>query len=220
MEIQDRLPTQIALPARLAEVFRALKSGKHICRDDFADFRDVERNEDLYRTLFEGLGYELIHHGQGFYYFKGGNQLSTLRLQAMALFVFILFQDLEDRKFQDAERMWERKLLTRSFKVVELPHFQTSQRRSLLLSLGVTPETLHEKVMKPMARYGMLEMTGNDHFQFRSPIYRFIDLCLAVAENPQKVEGSREHPAESAQIDSLVISDPADDDENREDDLS
>lgn len=219
METQDRLPPQIVLPARLADVFRALKSGKHICRDDFADFRDVEKNEDLYRTLFAGLGYELIHHGQGFYYFKGGNQLSTLRLQAMALFVFILFQDLEDKKFQDAERMWERKLLTRSFNIAELPHFQTSQRRSLLFSLGVTPETLYEKVLKPMVRYGMLEMTGTDHFQFRSPIYRFIDLCLAMAEDPQKVEPSQELSSESNVIDARTPNEPIDD-ETGEDDLS
>lgn len=208
------------MPGRLGDVFRALKSGKHICRDDSADFRDLERNEDLYRALFTGLGYELIHHGQGFYYFKGGNQLSTLRLQAMALFVFILFQDLEDKKFQDADRMWERKLLTRSFNIAELPHFQTSQRRSLLFALGVTPETLYEKVMKPMVRYGMLEMTGTDHFQFRSPIYRFIDLCLAVADESQNGEGSRQLPSETAEVEGSTKNEPVDDDDDPEGDLS
>ena len=147
------------------------------------DYRDVDRNEELYRALFAGLGYELVHHGQGFYYFKGGNQLSTQRLQAIALFVLILFQDLEDKKFQEADRAWERKLLLRAFSINELPHFQTAQRRSMLLTVGVTPETLQDKVLRPMTRYGMLEMTGPEHFQFRSPIYRFVDLCMKFADD-------------------------------------
>lgn len=132
--------------------------------------------------LFQALGYELVHHGQGFYYFKGGHALTTQRLQAITLFTLILFQDLEDKKFQQEERAWERTLLVRLFNVNELPHFETSQRRSLLFNVGVTPETLHEKVLRPMARLGMLEMVGTEQFQFRSPIYRFVDLCLQFAD--------------------------------------
>lgn len=208
------------MPARLAEVFRSLKSGKHICRDDGADFRDLDRNEELYRALFAGLGYELVHHGQGFYYFKGGNQLSTQRLQAMTLFILILFQDLEDKKFQDADRMWERKLLTRSFNVAELPHFQTSQRRSLLYTVGVTPDTLHEKVLRPMVRYGMLETTGTDHFQFRAPIYRFIDLCLTFADDARQVGATPEGRSASPVLDGDELTIPPRDEEDVEDDLS
>lgn len=173
----------VDLPERLADVFRSLRSGKHISRDDLADYRDIDRNEELYRALFAGLGYELVHHGQGFYYFKGANQLSTQRMQAITLFVLILFQDLEDKKFQEADRAWERKLLLQAFGINELPHFQTAQRRSMLLTAGVTPETLHEKVLRPMARYGMLELVGPDHFQFRSPIYRFVDACMTFADD-------------------------------------
>src|SRR5262249_19389874 len=148
-----------------------------------ADYRELERNEDMYRLLFTGLGYELVHHGQGFYYFKGANQLTTQRMQAIALFVLILFQDLEDKKFQDEDRAWERKLLLRNFAINELPHFQTAHRRGMLLMVGVTPDTLQEKVLRPMARYGMLEMTGPDHFQFHSPIYRFVDVCMKFADD-------------------------------------
>lgn len=146
-----------------------------------AEFRDLDRNEEQYRALFQGLGYELVHHGQGFYYFRGGNSLTTQRLRAVTLFTLILFQDLEDKKFQEANRAWERMLLTRVFGINELPHFETPQRRSLMFHVGVTPETLHEKVLRPMARLGMLEMIGSEQFQFRSPIYRFVDLCMQFA---------------------------------------
>lgn len=187
----------VDLPERLAEVFRALRSGKHISRDDVADYRDLDRNEEMYRALFAGLGYELVHHGQGFYYFKGPNQLSTQRMQAISLFVLILFQDLEDKKFQDADRAWERKLLLRAIAINELPHFQTAQRRSMLLTVGVTPESLHEKVLRPMARYGMLEMTGPEHFQFRSPIYRFVDVCMKFADDDWNMKPAEVLPSQA-----------------------
>ena len=193
-------------------MFRSLRSGKHISRDDVADYRDIDRNEELYRALFAGLGYELAHHGQGFYYFKGANQLSTQRMQAITLFVLILFQDLEDKKFQEADRAWERKLLLQTFGINELPHFQTAQRRSMLLTVGVTPETLQEKVLRPMARYGMLEMVGPDHFQFRSPIYRFVDACMKIADDNWQSGRAQPVSEPAAEVDSAL----ADDDDTGE----
>ena len=124
----------------------------------------------------------LVHHGQGFYYFKGGDYLSSQRLRAVTLFALILFQELEDKKFKEAERAWERNLLMRTFRVDELPHFSTTQRRSMLFTLGVTEETLPEKVLRPMARMGMLEMIGPERFRFRSPIFRLLELCIKFAD--------------------------------------
>lgn len=102
--------------------------------------------------------------------------------------MLILFQDLEDKKFNAADRTWERTLLLRTFGVSELPHFQTPHRRSMLYTVGVTADTLLEKVLRPMARIGMLELVGSDHFQFRSPAYRFIDLCIRYADEEWKSE--------------------------------
>lgn len=174
------------LPANLAGVFRSLRNGRHICRDDGAPYLDLDRNEEQYEAVFRALGYKLVHHAQAFYYFEGRNRLSTQRLQAITLFVLILFQHLEENKFQEADRAWIRTLLGRIFRIAELPHFQTAQRRSLLFNAKVTPETLHEVVLKPMSRFGMLELIGADQFQFRAPIYRFVDLCLAMGEQETK----------------------------------
>lgn len=170
-------------------MFRLLRTGRHICREDGADYRDLERNEEQYSDLFHGLGYKLIHHGQGFYYFEGRNHLSTQRLQAITLFTLILFQDLEDKKFQEPERAWERNLLNRIFRITELPHFETSKRRSMLHAVHVTRETLQDKVLKPMKRLGMLAMVGNDQFHFRAPIYRFIELCMQLGEENSQSNG-------------------------------
>ena len=169
----------------------------------------MDRNEELYCELFRGLGYELVRHNQGFYYFKGGNQLTTQRLQAITLFMLILFQDLEDKKFQAAERMWEKTLFLRTFAVNELPHFQTAQRRNMLLAVGVTPDTLADKVLRPMVRYGMLEMAGTDRFQFRSLIYRFVDLCMKFADDDWQTENAENADKQTNALTSVEAEEPA-----------
>jgi chromosome condensin MukBEF MukE localization factor len=186
-----------ALPERLATVFRLLRKGRHICRDDGADYRDLAHNEEPYRVLFQGLGYTLVHHGQGFFFFEGTQNLTSQRLQSITLFMLILFQDLEDRKFQGADRAWERSLLSKVFNLDDLPHFHTSQRRSMMLSLNITKDALHEKVLQPMSRMGMLDLIGTNHFHFRSPVYRFIDLCIRFADDEtgtQQTNGHAERP--------------------------
>lgn len=179
-------------------MFRLLRNGRHLCGDDGADYRDLHCNEDNYRLVFAALGYELVSHGQGFYYFKGSNYLPTKRLKAIALFMFILFQDLEDKKFQEADRAWERKLLMRTFKIAELPHFATSQRRSMLQAVGVEENSLNDNVLRPMERLGMLAMTAKGAFEFRAPIYRFVELCIQFAGENWAANASGQQKAAAA----------------------
>ena len=133
------------MPKQLAQVFRLLRQGKHVCRDDGAVFRDLERHEGRYRVVFQALGYQLIRHDRGFYYFQGDNTLPTVRLQAVTLFVLILFQELEEKKFQEPDRAWEKLLTSRIFHVDELPHFATARRRDLMQSVGVSRIASTEK---------------------------------------------------------------------------
>jgi hypothetical protein len=192
MTTDNLSPTMVVFPERLKRVFHLLKCGRHLCQEDGPDYRDLSSHEDTYRPLFAALGYELVYDGQGFYFFKGDSSLSSLRLRGATLFMFILFQDLEDKKLQTTERAWERQLLKRPFKITELPHFMTSKRRNMLRSVDVEPETLFKKVLRPMARMGMLEILDSERFQFRAPVYRFVDLCIQFADkqlptNPEQM---------------------------------
>lgn len=174
--------TADALPARLNDVFRLLRRGRHICLDDGAVYRDLEREEDRYRVVFAGLGYDLVHHAQGFYYLKGGPSLSSKRLQAVTLFLLLLFQDLEENKLNDRDRSWVRTLTERAFSVESLPHFATTERRDQMAALGVTRESLAPQVLRTLKSLGMLEMIGDGRFRLRTPVYRFVDLVLEYAD--------------------------------------
>ena len=196
-----------ALPHRLSEAFRALRTGKHVCVEDGTLYRVIEQDEDRYKVILSGLGYQLVHHPQGFYYLSGGRTLSTRGLQAISLFIFILFQDLEEKKTQDPERSWVRSLLNRTFAVEQLPHFETPQRRAMMADIGVTRATLRRRVLRLLQALGMLTFVEEGRFRFKSPIYRFVDLCTEYGEGDWATDGDGEssRPGESA-----VLGDVAD----------
>jgi len=195
MESPKPLIPPEALPDQLADVFRALRLGKHLCRDDGTLYRDLEQNEAAYHLILERLGYELIRHGMGFYYLQGGSVQSSQRLESLTIFVLLLFQDLEDRKLENRERMWEKTLLLRVLSIAELPHFATAEKRKMMSAVGVTPDTLQRKVLRTLASLGMVELMPQGQFRFRAPIYRFVDLCLRYASDEWAKQGNAEAAA-------------------------
>jgi chromosome condensin MukBEF MukE localization factor len=189
-----------ALPHKLSDVFRLLRKGRHICVEDGPNYRIVEQEEDRYRTVLDALGYELIHHAQGFYYIKGGKTFSSRGLQSITIFVFLLFQHLEDNKQGEPDHTWVRSLTTKRFLIDELPHFGTQQHRAMMASLELTRATLHQRVLRVLDQLGMLEFIDDRSFRFRSPIYRFVDLCMAYADDPWGEDTSQSDSEDAAEI--------------------
>lgn len=171
-----------SFPPQLAKVFLALRKGKHISVEDGVEFRDLTQNQDQYTAILGALGYKLVKHHQNFFYLRGGNDLNTKGLRSVSLFLLILFQHLEDTKFDDPQRSWEKHLLERIFRIDDLPHFETVARRSLMYQLDLTPENLREKVLRTMNRLGFITLIGQSQFRFRSPVYRFVEVCLNYAD--------------------------------------
>lgn len=175
----------VVLPAQLASVFTALRKGRHLCRLDGDGFFDLERNTDAYERLFAGLGYQLVRHPREFFFLQG-KQRSFVpgdRTHAIALFILVLFQHLEDTKFQEEARAWERHLLERSFEISNLPHFTTSgPRKDWMDRAGISRENLRQKVLRVLDQWGIIEFEGPERFRFRPGIYRFVDLCEAFAK--------------------------------------
>lgn len=194
-----------SFPPQLAKVFIALRKGKHVSVEDGVEFRDLTQNQDQYTAILGALGYKLVKHHQNFFYLRGGNDLNTKGLRSVSLFLLILFQHLEDTKFDDPQRSWEKHLLERIFRIDDLPHFETVARRSLMYQLDLTPENLREKVLRTMNRLGFITLIGQSQFRFRSPVYRFVEVCLNFAdvdlEEPDVVDEATspgQHPADEA----------------------
>lgn len=179
------ITTTNKFPPKLEEAFRQLKSGRHVCRDDVHVFRDLKEHQESYEQIFKALGFNLCYHNRDFFFFNGDNRFRTRGLEQATLFILILFQHLEDNKFQGQRRQWQKTLLSQPFKINELPHFATNARRRMMMDSGVSKENFRKQVIDTLKRLGMIEMIDQNVFQFRSPVYRFIDMCIEFSQREE-----------------------------------
>ncbi|MDP6523641.1 MAG: hypothetical protein QGI24_00240 [Kiritimatiellia bacterium] len=159
----------------LAAVFETLRRGRHICMSDGILYAALKSHAEEFRVLFLQLGFELQHHPRDFFYFVDRGNFTELSAR-MSVFMFILIEDLADRG--DAI---EETLMSRHFRCSELPHLVGDRYRRLMREAGVTDQVEIEHLIRTMERFGFLERLQDESFSFRSPSYRFLDLCLQMA---------------------------------------
>ena len=165
----------LAIP-RLSEIFEALRRGRHICSEDGDLYWAVRDNIEILERLFSGLGFRLETHPRDFYYFHGTGSLSD-RSERMAVFMFILVEWLSDR----GDRV-EETLMTRKFDVGEMPHLQLERYRQYMNEAGIADENGIADIIRNLERFGFARRHGDRLFSFKSPVFRFVDLCYAVLE--------------------------------------
>jgi len=165
---------------QMAEVFDALRKGRHICAEDGALYFALRDNRAAYEQLFTDLGFDFQEHARSFFYFRGTAPLSE-RAERMAVFMFILIEALATQ----GETV-EESLMTRRFNPDELTHFQTERYRTYMREVGVNASSDLTDLLKAMERLGFVELAPNGTFRFRPPACRFLDLCLEML--PEDVE--------------------------------
>jgi hypothetical protein len=155
----------------MAEVFDALRKGRHVCPEDGAIYLAIRDHRDAYETLFENLGFNFREHPRDFFYFCGDAQLSE-SAERMAVFMFVLIEALATQGHPVEET-----LMTRRFDPRELPHHQAERSRQYMKEVGVpTPEDL-PALLKNMERLGFTDVAPDGTFRFRVPACRFLELC-------------------------------------------
>ncbi|MDY0223457.1 MAG: hypothetical protein RBR67_20225 [Desulfobacterium sp.] len=154
----------------LAVVFDELRKGRHICVEDGDLYRSLLMEYESFRELFHYLGFTLVRHPRDFFYFRSDLGFTTVA-RRMAVFMFILIEHLanEGRSVEEA--------LTSGYIAIDtLPHETSKRFRRYMDEAGITVE----KSINTLTRHGFAEYSGGSKFRFRSPVYRFIDLCLTV----------------------------------------
>ncbi len=174
----------------LREAFNLLRAGRHLSADDGPVFLALRTDFDEFRTLFAALGFDLVGHDRGFYYFQSGEDLGKEAAQ-LVVFFFVLVEawgdaghDLEATAFDPGGHV-----------IDDLPHFTRESWRACMGEAGVPDATELTNLVKKLERYGFTERVGDDRFRFRTPAWRFFDLCLEVW---QETEAGTEDIAEEA----------------------
>ena len=181
----DRQPDDplVDLP-HLAEIFEALRRGRHLDIDDGVLYGSLKAKEDAYTAMFAQLGFELRHHARDFFHFLDRANFTDLSAR-MAVFMLVLIEHLADRGDPIAET-----LMTRRFRYEELPHLVGDRSRQLMAEAGTTTPDDLEQIVSRMERYGFTRREDGESFVFRAPAYRFLDLCLEMAAAPEPDAGS------------------------------
>jgi hypothetical protein len=93
----------------------------------------------------------------------------------MAVFVFILIEFLSDQGESVVDT-----LMTRTFSVVDLPHFKSARYRAYLKEAGISREDDLHGLLRQLERFGFVQRNTDNTFNFRAPAYRFFDICIEI----------------------------------------
>ncbi|MGH7440573.1 MAG: condensin complex protein MksE [Polyangiaceae bacterium] len=170
--------TQLPHPDRL---FEMLRSGRHLCADDGTLYVALRAEYDGYSRLFGCLGFELVESSRGFYYFRTDGDLGKEAAQ-LAVFFFVLVEfwgdtggDLEATAFDPV-----------GLAVDELPHLTRETWRQCMAEADVHDFNDLAEVVRRLERYGFATEAGPGRFRFRTPAWRFLDLCAEVQQEAKQ----------------------------------
>jgi hypothetical protein len=148
-------------------------------------YLELRANFDAYRALFTALGFQMVEHARGFYYFRSDAELGKEALQ-FAVFFFILVEawgdegmDLEAAAFDPNGHL-----------VTDLPHFSRESWRQCLREAEAGGETELLEIVGRLVRYGFAERLPEDRIRFRVPVWRFFDLCLDLRGEVAQLNGA------------------------------
>jgi chromosome condensin MukBEF MukE localization factor len=186
----DNLNANVLQLPQLAEVFEALRRGRHICANDGELYHALKQHSEDYRQLFEKLGFKLVQHARDFFHFADASNF-TETASRMALFIFILVEHLADHGMTVEEA-----IMTNRFDYATLPHLKSERYQTYMREAGVTTHEELIAIVRTMERYGFTRRLGADTFAFNVPVYRFLDLCMNMAEQAEKETKPEENDGE------------------------
>lgn len=186
----DNLNANVLQLPQLAEVFEALRRGRHICANDGELYHALKQHSEDYRQLFEKLGFKLVQHARDFFHFADSSNF-TETASRMALFIFILVEHLADHGMTVEEA-----IMTSRFDYATLPHLKSERYQTYMREAGATTNEELIAIVRTMERYGFTRRLGADTFAFNVPVYRFLDLCMNMAEQAEKETKPEENDGE------------------------
>lgn len=172
----------------LPDLFDRLRSGRHLSVDDGPLYLSLRAEFETYRVLFGAIGFELIEHERGFYYFRSAEELGKEATQ-LAVFFFVLVEAWGDA----GKDLAATALDPAGHAVSDLPHLTRDSWRQCMVEAGVSTSEELGRVVHRLKQLGFAERLGDDRIRFRTPVWRFFDLCLDVLADaepaPEASEG-------------------------------
>ena len=166
----------------LAKIFNALRRGRHISLTDGQLYTDLNAHADDFKRIFAQLGFTMIRHPRDFFYFIDRSNFSESAAR-ISLFMFILIENLADKGDSIEET-----IMSRRFNYSELPHLTGERYRNMMREAGILDMSDIENLTRSMEKFRFLERMPDNTFTFRTPAYRFLDICIDMAPDSNEIQ--------------------------------
>lgn len=161
----------------LADIFQRLRGGKHLCAEDGPLFIALNARYASFAAFFAAIGFELVKHERGFCYFRAEAELGKEATQ-LAVFFFILMEAWSDAG-KDVE---ETAFAASGHRCSDLPHLSRESWRQCMAEAGIDNPDKLSGLLRRMKHYGFTEWIDDDSFRFRTPAWRFFELCDEIVK--------------------------------------
>ncbi len=175
----------------LAELFRLFLSGKHLNRiAEPALWAELEKQEEVYRSLFAALGYELRIDARGFAWFHApqANSLIGKTSRQLALLFMVIF---------DAQANLGKPLLRFGDWRIDRDWLEEvhKQQQEVLDAEGISPDGLVDLINRAASLgFALSEPNG---WRLLPAVCRYLDHFEALAAVAQVVGDEGDEPMES-----------------------
>lgn len=187
----DQLP-------HLSELFERLRSGRHLCEEDDPLFSALHSRQESFAALFGALGFDLVKHDRGFYYFRAEAELGK-EASALAVFFFVLVEAWSDAGQDIGETIFA----PAGHRCSDLPHFKRESWKQCMAEAGIETDAALNDLVRRMKGYGFTDRIDDDRFRFRTPVWRFLDLCNDIWEENAAATRAAEPTANPGNQESL-----------------
>ncbi|MCL6271305.1 hypothetical protein M3P05_15380 [Sansalvadorimonas sp. 2012CJ34-2] len=188
------------------QIYTRLREGVHLSvdsPDQFPLYKELEQHRDSYTALFSLLGYELIYHPDGFFYFTYPDSTTSQSLtmsRKVALLIFTLIDFLQDNNYDPAATITGEKIALQLLDDTRR-HFADLYQQAELSSYDSV-----SNLLEWMARRGMCLITDEDHIRFLKPINRFLAAAEQVTADAEQAQEMNQEQAQK-QADEAVMED-------------
>jgi hypothetical protein len=170
----------------ITEIFDKLSRGYHISNADFSLYPELSKYEKCYSEVFEKIGYQLVAHERGFYYFGTDNDKIKVKCGTMAVFIFFLIDFLQNQGKDPYSEIMEAEFRENQL-ILDLSNSYKDKMKDMGLN---DSEDEFKKAIKQLSIYGFASKKDFT-FRFLPPIARFLDSCIEIGkkQNDTELEG-------------------------------
>jgi hypothetical protein len=189
---------ELKLPNSIRQIWNKLMlKGIYISAENERElYNDILRNEENIRKFLEIFEHKLVIHKKDFIYTEANRNLQLLQGHRKLIVFLAVFFEKYQKLNSSVQAPWYEEIIISTQTLADMNLYSTESAENRLLDVGLNDELdIFNSVLKPAAGQFLIQMASADlkntdsleaaqkvEFKFNTPVYRFIDMFIELAE--------------------------------------